>query len=81
LGNISNDALSELSLKVAKLNTSKCYGNCHGDCHSDDRNGYNVTVVKKSSDFQLIRFVADIINQETNRKLEVTQRAGAVIVT
>lgn len=29
----------------------------------------------------MIRFVADIINQETNRKLEVTQRAGAVIVT
>lgn len=51
LGNISNDALSELSLKVAKLNTSKCYGNCHGDCHSDDRNGYNVTVVKNHQIF------------------------------
>ena len=49
LGNISNDALSELSLKVAKLNTRKCCGNCHGDCHSDDRNGYNVTVVKNTS--------------------------------
>lgn len=81
LGNVCDDAVYELSQQLAKLNTSKCCGNCHGDCHSDDRNGYNVTVVKKSSDFQLIRFVADMINQETNRKLEVTQRAGAVIVT
>ena len=81
LGNVSDDALFELSQKVAKLVAKKCCGNCHGDCHKDDFNGYNVTVVKKSSDFQLIRFVVGMINEETDRKLEVQQRAGAVVVT
>lgn len=81
LGNVCDDALYSLSQQLAKLNTSKCGDNCHGECRSDDRNGYNVTVVKKSSDFQLIRFVVDMINQESNRQLEVAQRAGAVIVT
>ena len=70
-----------MSQKVAKLVAKKCCGNCHGDCHKDDFNGYNVTVVKKSSDFQLIRFVVGMINEETDRKLEVQQRAGAVVVT
>ena len=74
-----------MSQQVAKLVASKCCGKCHGHgeggCHKDEFNGYNVTVVKKSSDFQLIRFVVGMINEETNRHLKVQQRAGSVVVT
>lgn len=85
LGNVCGDELYELSQQVAKLVASKYCGKCHGHgedgCHKDEFNGYNVTVVKKSSDFQLIRFVVGMINEETNRHLEVQQRASAVVVT
>lgn len=58
------------------INNHACDNNDSGS-----EKGYHVTVVKKSSDFQLIRFIVDIINHEMNRHFEVRRFAGSVIVT
>lgn len=74
--------LARLNSELSKLTKHKPCHKDHGKCHSDQaKNGYNVTVIKKASDFQLIRFVVDMINQESDRQFEVAQRAGAVVVT
>ncbi|MEW4354403.1 nucleoside-triphosphate diphosphatase [Streptococcus pneumoniae] len=42
--------------------------------------GYDVTIIRYSSVFRLMNFVIDIINDNTDRKLEVIQRQGALLV-
>ncbi|SDB18766.1 XTP/dITP diphosphohydrolase [Streptococcus henryi] len=48
---------------------------------SDQEQWLQVHVVKHHSDFRLIAFVADMVNQEFNRQLEVAQHQGAILVT
>lgn len=44
-------------------------------------NSYDITIVKLTDIFQLIRFIADMIREETGRDLAVKQHAGSVLVT
>ncbi|WP_194185872.1 hypothetical protein [Streptococcus cuniculi] len=39
-----------------------------------------MTIVKKSSDFCLLSFTIDIINDNTERNLEVVEHQGTVLV-
>ncbi len=43
--------------------------------------GPDVAVIQHSFDLVLLTFVADVINQEQGRKIEVTDHAGAVVLT
>ncbi|MFC3928753.1 nucleoside-triphosphate diphosphatase [Streptococcus caprae] len=42
---------------------------------------YDVTIVKMASDFHLIRFIVEMIAQETGRDLAVRQHQGSILVT
>lgn len=43
--------------------------------------GFDVSVVKMDSEFALIRFVCEMIREETGRNLKVVQHQGATLVT
>lgn len=74
LGNVSHDGFFELSMVLRDA-----LG------HLEDQpfppQGFDVTIVKKSSDYQLFRFIIDIVVAETGRSLQVHQKAGALLVT
>ncbi len=44
---------------------------------NDVLSGYDVTIVRKQSDFQLFRFIVEIIKTETGRDLQVLQHQGS----
>lgn len=48
----------------------------------DEKRGFPlaVTVLRYSSDYRLLSFIVDILNQEANRNLEVIQRQGALLL-
>lgn len=48
---------------------------------NDDASGFDITVVKHSSDFRFFLFVVEMIKDKTGRQLEVKQHAGAILVT
>ncbi|MGT2959824.1 nucleoside-triphosphate diphosphatase [Streptococcus caballi] len=79
LGQVSNEAYLRLNHDLASLLDSDKVDS--KDNQNWRPNGYDVTVIKKSSDFRLIAFVVDMIAQETGRPLKVKQHQGAVLVT
>ena len=79
LGQVSNEAYLRLNHDLASLHDSDKVDS--RDNQNWRPNGYDVTVIKKSSDFRLIAFVVDMIAQETGRPLKVKQHQGAVLVT
>ena len=48
----------------------------------DEERGFplSVTVLRYSSDYRLLSFIVDILNQEADRNLEVIQRQGALLL-
>ncbi|MGT2906772.1 nucleoside-triphosphate diphosphatase [Streptococcus dentiloxodontae] len=72
LGGHADEALSHLGQELKGLIPSLT---------ANQTAGYSVTVIKQSSDFRLISFVVDMINQEMNRHLKVQQHAGAILVS
>ncbi|CAM4129586.1 non-canonical purine NTP pyrophosphatase [Streptococcus penaeicida] len=73
LDDIIGDRFNSLNLKLAPLNTN--------DIEEDWENyGYTITVIKKSSDFALVQFVLEMINQEIGRHLEVLEHQGALLI-
>lgn len=73
LDDIIGDRFNPLNLKLAPLNTN--------DIEEDWENyGYTITVIKKSSDFALVQFVLEMINQEIGRHLEVLDHQGALFI-
>lgn len=79
LGNVGNDDYFRLNLDLARLHESDKFNS--EDSQDWQPNGYDVTVIKKSSDFRLIAFVVDMIAQETGLSLAVKQHQEAVLVT
>ncbi|MBM7635617.1 XTP/dITP diphosphohydrolase [Streptococcus saliviloxodontae] len=49
--------------------------------YSNDEDSYDVVVIKKNSDFALMSFIVDMINQEKGRQIEIRQHQGAVLFT
>ncbi|MFC3932929.1 nucleoside-triphosphate diphosphatase [Streptococcus dentapri] len=43
--------------------------------------GFDVSVIRYGSDFRLIAFIVEIINQELGRQLEVSQHKNAILVS
>ncbi|MGT2958606.1 non-canonical purine NTP pyrophosphatase [Streptococcus bovimastitidis] len=73
IDDIIGDRFNLLNLKLAPLNTN--------DIEEDWENyGYTITVIKKSSDFALVQFVLEMINQEIGRHLEVLEHQGALLI-
>ncbi|MGT2744225.1 nucleoside-triphosphate diphosphatase [Streptococcus phocae subsp. phocae] len=50
------------------------------DTDFENRRGYDVVVIRYASAFALINFVVDMINQETQRDINVMQHAGATLL-
>ncbi|MGT2933200.1 nucleoside-triphosphate diphosphatase [Streptococcus catagoni] len=74
LGGLIDESLSCLNQQLSSLNCNdieKC------DWESL---GYAVTVINRKSDYLLISFVLDMINQETGRKLKAIRHEKAVLI-
>ncbi|MGT2800601.1 hypothetical protein [Streptococcus marmotae] len=76
LGNESNDEYFFLSRLFEQLNADY---SAHWEFENGP-SGFAVTIVKKSSDFRIFSFIIDIINDNTERHLEVVEHQGAVLV-
>ncbi|MDG4478302.1 nucleoside-triphosphate diphosphatase [Streptococcus parasuis] len=72
IGNVSDEEHFYLNRLLTRLNPPT---------NNDVLSGYDVTIVRKQSDFQLFRFIVEIIKTETGRDLQVFQHQGAILVT
>lgn len=72
IGNVSDEEHFYLNRLLTRLNPPT---------DNDVLSGYDVTIVRKQSDFQLFRFIVEIIKTETGRDLQVLQHQGAILVT
>ena len=72
IGNVSDEEHFYLNRLLTRLNPPT---------DNDVLSGYGVTIVRKQSDFQLFRFIVEIIKTETGRDLQVLQHQGAILVT
>lgn len=77
LGDRNNEFMHNLSLLLRQIH------NPYVQVGEDNfhPNSYAITIVKLTDIFQLIRFIVDMIVQETGRDLVVKQHGGAVLVT
>ena len=72
IGNVSDEEHFYLNRLLTRLNPPT---------DNDFLWGYGVTIVRNKSDFQLFRFIVEIIKTETGRDLQVLQHQGAILVT
>ncbi|AHY16273.1 nucleoside-triphosphate diphosphatase [Streptococcus iniae] len=75
VGNLINEDLARLNQVLSQLNTNTI------EEQDWDNFGYAITVIKKSSDFSLISFVLDMINQETSSHLLARRHNGAILIS
>ena len=72
IGNVSDEEHFYLNRLLTRLNHPT---------DIDFLSGYGVTIVRTQSDFQLFRFIVEIIKTETGRDLQVLQHQRAILVT
>lgn len=74
LGGVLDEDLNSLNQMLAPLN------NQDYDEENWQEFGYAITVIEKNSDYKLVSFVLNMINEETGRHLVAIEEAGAIII-
>ena len=74
LGGVLDEDLNSLNQMLAPLN------NQDYDEENWQEFGYVITVIEKNSDYKLVSFVLNMINEETGRHLVAIEEAGAIII-
>lgn len=77
MGYVEQECFYDLSRRLERLFADKDQDSANDEACQ----GFDVTVVKFSSQFRLMAFILDMINQEKGRHLTAIQHQGAILVT